>query len=86
MLRLGVVGEILRLVVDTNHFKGNYPESVSADACLMPDGKSQVPPTFMFNRLVRECAGGRVRSRESNVAFFDLFAAVVDSKLSILFC
>ncbi|CAN0342165.1 unnamed protein product, partial [Laminaria digitata] len=37
VLRLGVVGEILRLVVDTNHFKGNFPESVAVDACLAPD-------------------------------------------------
>ncbi|CAN0282827.1 unnamed protein product, partial [Scytosiphon promiscuus] len=28
ILRLGVVGEVDRLVVDTNHFKGNFPESV----------------------------------------------------------
>eukprot|EP00904_Undaria_pinnatifida_P010622 jgi/Undpi1/6690/HiC_scaffold_20.g09169.m1 len=36
VLRLGVVGEIVRLVVDTNHFKGNFPESVVVDACLAP--------------------------------------------------
>ncbi|CAM9324127.1 unnamed protein product, partial [Hapterophycus canaliculatus] len=37
VLRLGVVGEVDRLVVDTNHFKGNFPESVSVEACLAPD-------------------------------------------------
>lgn len=39
---MGVVGEILRLVVDTNHFKGNFPESVSVDACLAPDDDASV--------------------------------------------
>lgn len=42
VLRLGVVGEVSRLVVDTNHFKGNFPESVSVDACLAPDAPSSV--------------------------------------------
>lgn len=42
MLKLGVVGEITKLVVDTNHFKGNFPESVSVDVCLCPEAKAQV--------------------------------------------
>lgn len=37
-----MVGEILRLVVDTNHFKGNFPESVAVNACLAPDNDASV--------------------------------------------
>ncbi|CBJ29193.1 conserved unknown protein [Ectocarpus siliculosus] len=37
ILRLGVIGEVKRLVVDTNHFKGNFPESILVEACLSPD-------------------------------------------------
>jgi allantoicase len=33
VLRLGAPGEIHRVEVDTNHFKGNYPESCSLEAC-----------------------------------------------------
>ncbi|CAN0409571.1 unnamed protein product [Pylaiella littoralis] len=37
ILRLGVVGRVHRVIVDTNHFKGNFPESVSVEACLSLD-------------------------------------------------
>lgn len=34
VLRLGVPGRISRLEIDTNHFKGNYPDSASVEGCL----------------------------------------------------
>jgi allantoicase len=34
VLKLGVPGKIERIVVDTAHFKGNFPDSCSLDACL----------------------------------------------------
>jgi len=33
ILRLGVPGRVAGVVVDTRHFKGNYPEACSVDAC-----------------------------------------------------
>ena len=33
VIQLGIAGEIHRLEVDTTHFKGNYPESCSLEAC-----------------------------------------------------
>lgn len=37
LLRLcGSGGHVERLVVDTNHFKGNFPESCRVDACACP--------------------------------------------------
>jgi allantoicase len=43
-LKLGVPGQIQRIVVDTAHFKGNFPDNCSLDACLAkkapPDGAS----------------------------------------------
>lgn len=40
VLKLGLAGEITRLVVDTDHFKGNFPESVSVDACFAPEAQT----------------------------------------------
>jgi allantoicase len=42
IVRLGTTGAITRIEIDTNHFKGNYPDSASIDACLEPgaDGPS----------------------------------------------
>ena len=34
ILRLGVPGRISRVEIDTNHFKGNYPDSASIEGCL----------------------------------------------------
>jgi allantoicase len=36
IVRLGSPGLITRLEIDTNHFKGNYPESASLDGCIEP--------------------------------------------------
>ena len=34
ILRLGVPGRVSRVELDTNHFKGNYPDRASIDGCL----------------------------------------------------
>jgi allantoicase len=36
ILRLGAPGLVKRVEIDTNHFKGNYPESASIEGCLAP--------------------------------------------------
>ncbi|HSC26236.1 MAG TPA: allantoicase, partial [Vicinamibacterales bacterium] len=36
IVRLGAPGVVARLEIDTNHFKGNYPESASVDGILAP--------------------------------------------------
>jgi allantoicase len=37
IVKLGTAGRVTRIEIDTNHFKGNYPESASIDGCLAPD-------------------------------------------------
>ena len=34
IVRLGAPGELSRVEIDTNHFKGNYPDSASLEGCL----------------------------------------------------
>jgi allantoicase len=36
IVRLGAPGVLTRLEIDTNHFKGNYPDRASLDGCLVP--------------------------------------------------
>jgi allantoicase len=36
IVRLGTAGIVRRIEIDTNHFKGNYPDSASIDGCLLP--------------------------------------------------
>ena len=43
IIRLGMPGAIHRLVVDTNHFRGNHPEACSVDACSVPEGAGDDP-------------------------------------------
>jgi len=37
IVKLGRPGTISNIEIDTNHFKGNYPDECSMDACLAPD-------------------------------------------------
>jgi len=37
LLRLGAAGRVRKIEIDTNHFKGNYPESASVEACRLAD-------------------------------------------------
>ena len=36
IVRLGTTGLVKRIEIDTNHFKGNYPDSASVEGCLAP--------------------------------------------------
>jgi allantoicase len=36
IVRLGAPATIAKIEIDTNHFKGNYPDSASIEACLAP--------------------------------------------------
>jgi allantoicase len=36
ILRLGAPGRIRKIEIDTNHFKGNYPDEASVEACNRP--------------------------------------------------
>ena len=45
ILKLGVPGIIRRVEVDTNHFKGNFPESCSIEACTL-DGSAAEDSSF----------------------------------------
>jgi allantoicase len=36
IIRLGAAGVVSRIEIDTNHFKGNYPDSASIEGCLAP--------------------------------------------------
>lgn len=39
ILKLAAPGEIKKIVVDTNFFKGNYPDSCSIEGCLTPNAE-----------------------------------------------
>lgn len=36
IVRLGAPGLVSKIEIDTNHFKGNYPDSASVEGCLAP--------------------------------------------------
>jgi allantoicase len=36
ILKLGTTGKVKKIEIDTNHFKGNYPDTCSLDCCSMP--------------------------------------------------
>ncbi len=40
ILKLGLPGTIQKIEVDTNHFKGNYPDTCSIEGCVDPDAST----------------------------------------------
>jgi allantoicase len=36
IVRLGAPADVVRIEIDTNHFKGNYPDSASVEGCHLP--------------------------------------------------
>ena len=52
VLKLGLPGAIRKIEVDTNHFKGNYPDTCSIETCTAPGASSE------------ELTGGEIRWRE----------------------
>ncbi len=42
IIKLGAPSEIERIVVDTLHFKGNFPDSCSIEGCFEPNANSEI--------------------------------------------
>ena len=74
VLRLGATGLIQRVEIDTNHFKGNYPESASLEGCrtevtsleaLASDaaGWQEVLPRTRLGPHKRHLFGREIRAR-----------------------
>ncbi|MBC7543581.1 MAG: allantoicase [Candidatus Sericytochromatia bacterium] len=49
VLRLGAPGTISKVEVDTNHFKGNFPDSCSLEACAIT---GDLPAEFLTSRSI----------------------------------
>jgi allantoicase len=52
IIRLGAPARIMRIEIDTNHYKGNYPESASIDACVAPDASAQALERAAWQELL----------------------------------
>jgi allantoicase len=65
IVRLGAPGVIRKIEIDTNHFKGNYPESASIDGCLAPNTSLEALPSGSWTELLP-----RTKLRASHRHFF----------------
>lgn len=54
IIKLAQRGEIKKIIVDTNYFKGNYPESCKIELCDMPDAPddSLTDPAIEWKELL----------------------------------
>ena len=54
ILKLGVLGNIQKVVVDTAHFKGNFPESFSLQAIKLPAGEHPTEDSAWVDVIERQ--------------------------------
>jgi allantoicase len=54
IVRLGAPGVITRIEIDTNHFKGNYPDSASLEGCLAPGADIDSLASARWVEIVRQ--------------------------------
>ena len=52
ILRLGAAGRVRKIEIDTNHFKGNYPDSASVEGCVAPLGSLAELGSASWNELL----------------------------------
>jgi allantoicase len=52
VVRLGAPGLVRKVEIDTNHFKGNYPESASIDGCFAPGSTVESLATVSWSELL----------------------------------
>ena len=53
-VRLGAASEIRRVVVDTEHFKGNYPAACALEGVRVPDGEGRPPQDANWKILLEK--------------------------------
>jgi allantoicase len=56
IVRLGTSGTIRRIEIDTNHFKGNYPDRASLEGCLAPDASLDALVSNRWTQLLPQVA------------------------------
>jgi allantoicase len=64
VVRLGKAGRIQRVIIDTNNFKGNYPDRASLEACYAPGAKDGEVPASGWQPLLAETPLGGHRQHE----------------------
>lgn len=52
IVRLGTPGTVTRVEIDTNHFKGNYPESASLEGCFAPAASLEALASAAWREIV----------------------------------
>jgi allantoicase len=67
VVRLGMPGRIHGLVIDTNHFVGNFPERASMDACYEPRAVSKAALLGARTRFVELLPPSPLRGSSENL-------------------
>jgi allantoicase len=52
IVRLGAAGALSKIEIDTNHYKGNYPDSASIDGCYAPGASLDTLTTASWREVL----------------------------------
>lgn len=54
IIRLGATGMVSKVEIDTNHYKGNYPDRASLEGCLAPGASTERLHTAVWSTILPE--------------------------------
>jgi allantoicase len=54
IVRLGATGMVSKIEIDTNHYKGNYPDRASLEGCLAPGASVERLHTAVWSTILPE--------------------------------
>ena len=83
ILRLGHLGEIKKIIVDTKHFKGNYPDSCTIDYCNVTNDEAVLNNNVQWNPLLKNKKLSANQEHHFEQSTIENHAAVSHIKLKI---
>ena len=83
IVRLGATGVISKIEIDTNHFKGNYPDRASIEGCLAPGASTERLHTVSWSIMLPETKLSANKRHFFSAKQLNHAGAVSDVRLSI---
>lgn len=83
IIRLGHPGFAKKIIVDTNHFKGNYPDSCAVDGCFSLNDEDVLTNNVAWKPILKKQKLHAHKEHQFNAESIDEFNSITHVKLKI---